>query len=379
MKNLLLNLFTFLFCALSLSVNAQNKKQRYYHLLVGTYTRTQNQGIFVYEFDSKTGKLKLEHTTEGIKNPSYLTINKEGTKVYSVSEQETSGVSYFQFNNKTGQISYQNFQPSPSPGGCYISLTNDDKYVFTANYGGGSVSVFPVKANGEVAPINQLIQHEGTSINERRQNKPHAHCIYPSVDGSHYYVPDLGADKVFAYQYQADANKPLIPAKQPSIAITPGGGPRHFIFNKKGTFAYLVEELTAHVSVYSHQNQELKQVQRISMNTPDFKGTNGAADIHLSQDGNYLYASNRGTANEIVIFKVDKTNGTLTKIDNVSCKGKTPRNFSIDPSNNFLLVANQDSNDIFVFKRDTKTGLLIYTGETVNVGAPVCLKFTPKL
>ncbi len=347
-----------------------------YHLIIGTYTKTQSNGLFVYKFNTKTGKLSFESKTEGVVNPSYLAVSADKTKVYSVSEADgnKSGMSAFDFDAKTGVLSFINSQATTSQGPCHVTLSKDGKYAFSANYGGGSLSVFPIKTDGSLAPVSQLIQHSGLSINKKRQSAPHVHSTNFSPDGSILYAADLGTDFVNAYKYNGNEKQPLQKVEVSDVKMVPGYGPRHFTFNKKGDRLYVIAEMEAYVSVFSYKNNQATLIENIEMNDAGFKGINGAADIHLSNDGKFLYASNRGSANDIAIFKVAK-NGGLTKIANVSTKGKAPRNFAIDPTDNFLLVANQDTNDIYVFKRDVKTGLLTYTDEMINVGAPVCLKF----
>lgn len=363
---------------LSLSLKAVAQNNRYQHLLIGTYTKSQNKGIFVYRFDTKTGKSTLVSNTEGVKNPSFLTLNNDATKLYSVSEGTSGEVSSFNFDNKTGRISLINSQETTSPGPCHVNLTKDNKFLISSNYSGGSLSVFPVLEDGSLAPITQLVQHTGSSLDPKgRQKSAHAHSSNNSPDGSYLHAADLGVDKIYGYKYEASSNQPLKPAEQPFVSAQPGSGPRHFTFNKKGNLLYSVEELSGTVAVYTYENNKLTEIQRISMNAEDFKGENGAADIHLSQDQKFLYATNRGTADEIVIFNVDKTSGKIKRVGAQSTMGKHPRNFVIDPSDKFVLVANQNTDDIFVFERNTKTGLLKYTGEKLSIGAPVCLRFTP--
>lgn len=360
---------------LPLLANSQSKPMDF-HLIIGTYTKTQTNGLFVYKFNTETGKLNFESKTEGVVNPSYLAINSAGDKVYSVSEASgnQSGLSAFNFDAKNGVLSFINSQPTTSKGPCHVTLSKDNKFAFAANYGGGSISVFPINADGSLSPVSQLIKHSGNSIDKKRQNEPHVHSSNFSPDGSILYVADLGTDFVKAYKYNANKEQPLTAEKAADIKIEPGFGPRHFTFNKKGDRLYVVAEMGAYVSVFAYKNNKATLLENVNMNDSDFEGNNGAADIHLSNDGKFLYASNRGSANDIAIFKVLK-NGKLLKIANESTKGKAPRNFAIDPTDNFLLVANQDSNDVYVFKRDKKTGLLTYTEEMINVGAPVCLKF----
>lgn len=367
---------TTLFCLVITLCFGQSKPKNY-HLIIGTYTKTQTKGLFVYKFDTETGKLSFESATEGVVNPSYLVVNNSGTKVYSVSEagDKKSGVSAFNFDAKAGKLSFINSEETKSNGPCYVNLSNDEKFLFTANYGGGSLSAFPLNTDGSLKPLSQLVKHTGESINKSRQTAPHAHSVRFSPDGNILFAADLGTDYVYAYNYNPNSLEPLNKNLKSDIKIAAGHGPRHFEFNTKGDKLYVLGELEALISVFSYQNNESKLEQTISLNNSDFKGTNGAADIHLSNDGKFLYATNRGSINELVAFKINKKNGKLTKIQSVSTKGKTPRNFVIDPTDNFLLVANQNSDDIYVFKRDKKTGLLTYNNEMIKIGAPVCLKF----
>jgi 6-phosphogluconolactonase len=207
-----------------------------------------------------------------------------------------------------------------------------------------------------------------------RQDKPHVHAAV-LAKGDHYLmVPDLGTDKV--YQYGIDVTKPevLTPAASPFLTVEPGGGPRHLTFHPNGKYAYLVLELEASVMALDYHAGALKAKQTISMTAPDFEGKVSGADIHVSPDGKFLYASNRGEANEIAIFAIDKK-GNLTAVGRQSVLGETPRNFAIDPTGKFLLAANQNTSEIIIFERDQKTGLLTPTGKKIEVVKPVCLKF----
>ena len=368
-----------LFTTPIICVAQKSKGNRFYHLIIGTYTKTQDKGLFVYKFDSENGKLTFESNTEGIKNPSYLAISNDGNKVYAVNESGTDrkgGVSAFSFDKKIGKISFLNEQETKGAGPCYISISKDNKFIFTANYAGGNISVLPLKIDGTISELAQLVQHSGSSANSTRQNEPHAHSAIFSPSGKTLYSADLGTDKLYAYKYTSTALQPLAAADQPFTKIDAGFGPRHFTFNQKANRVYLVSELTAMVSVFDLEKETLKHIQNISLNADDFKGINGAADIHLSNDGKFLYATNRGSVNEIVIFKVDQSTGKLERVGSESSGGKSPRNFTIDPTDQFLLIANQNSDDIYVFKRDKKTGLLSYIDEKISVGNPVCLKMT---
>lgn len=372
-------LVAFFYLASTFNVAAQ-KNQRYFHLLIGTYTKTQDKGLFVYKFDSQTGDLSFESATEGVQNPSYLIIRDDSKKVYAVNESgadRKGAVSAFNFDAKSGKLQLINIEETHGAGPCYIMLSPDNHFVFTANYAGGSISVFPVKSDGAVGKVSQIIQHTGSSINPNRQKEPHVHSVNFSPDGKILYSADLGTDKIYGYQYDASKKQPLRPAAQAEIPVTPGFGPRHFVFNQKGNRMYLVSEMAATITVFDDQKDVLKPIQIINLMGDDFRGINGAAAVHFSQDGKFLYATNRGNVNKIVIFKVDEKTGKLTKVGETSTLGEMPRDFIIDPTDHFLLIAHQNSNDIFIFKRNQKTGLLTYINKKIELGSPVCLKMTP--
>ena len=353
------------------TIQAQGNK---FNLIVGTYTKScESKGIYVYEFDSNTGDFSLKNNTENIFNPSYLTVSNDNKFVYSVSENDKkSSVSAFGFNSKSGKLDLINYQNPNGLNPCYI--INDDKNVITANYSSGSISVLGKKSDGSIGEVKQVVQHTGNSINASRQEAPHAHMVYFSPDKKYVLANDLGTDKVYLYQYNPNATNDVLVLKN-AIAVKPGSGPRHLIFSKDGKYVYLLQELDGTVTSFSYADGILKKISETSVVASEFKGDIGAADIHISPDGKFLYATNRGTANDISAFKILK-NGKLEFVQRTSTLGKGPRNFAIDPTGNFLLVGHQYTNDIVIFKRDSKTGILTNTGKKVALCSPVCLVFT---
>lgn len=369
-------LFTF-FC-ISTIVMAQTSRTKNFYLLVGTYTNDQKtNGIHVYTFDAENGSAEEKSRITDIRNPSFLAVSKDRKNVYSVSEGgEGKGVSAYAFDTNSGKLKFLNSGSAGGNGPCYISVDEKKRTVFTGNYGGGSLSATRLKSDGSLSSDVQVIQHEGGSVNKSRQDKPHVHAVVLSPDGRYLLVPDLGTDKVNIYRYDENQTEPLSPAAQPFASVNPGGGPRHLTFHPNGKYAYLILEMEGAVVAFDYKDGQLKETQRLTMLSPDFKGKVGAADIHVSSDGKFLYGSNRGEANEIVIYAIDKK-GKLTYAGRQGQGVDTPRNFAIDPTGNFLLVGNQNGNDIAIFKRDQKTGLLSPTGKTIQVDKPVCLKFVP--
>ncbi len=345
------------------------------HLLIGTYsTEGKPNGIHVYTFDTNTADFSVEQPVTGLENASYVAISNDGKNVYAVSEQNGGGtVNAYTFDASNGALKLLNSVPADGP--CYVSVDDNKKAVFVGNYGGGSLQAIHLNADGSfIQNTTQTIKHEGKSVITDRQEKPHVHAVVLSPDNRYLLVPDLGADKVFQYNISTAGEKIVTPAATPFFEVKAGGGPRHLTFHPNGRYAYLVLELEAAVMALDYSNGRLSAKQTISMLSPDFKGRRLAADIHVSPDGKFLYATNRGDANEIIIYSIDGQ-GKLSLVKQESVLGKTPRNFAIDPSGNFVLVANQDSNDVIIFKRDVKTGTLTATGKKIEVGKPVCLKF----
>lgn len=360
-------LLIFTVCGLKAQENKLN-------LIVGTYTKScDSKGIYVYEFDSNTGDFSLKNNTENILNPSYLTVSSDNKFVYSVSENDKkSSVSAFGFNSKSGKLNFMNYQNPNSLNPCYI--INDDKNVITANYSSGSISVLGKNNDGSIGEVKQVVQHVGKSINPNRQEAPHAHMACFSPDKKYVLVNDLGTDKVCVYQYNPNSATEVLKPKS-SFDVKPGSGPRHLIFSKDGKYVYLLQELDGTVTSFSYADGILKKLGETTVVAPDFKGDIGAADIHISPDGKFLYATNRGTANDISVFKILEK-GKLEFVQRTSTLGKGPRNFNIDPTGNFLLVGLQYTNEIVIFKRDKKSGMLTNTGKKIALCSPVCLVFT---
>lgn len=342
-------------------------------MLVGTYTKPgKSEGIYVYTFNATTGELTPKSKVTGVANPSFLAISRDRKHVYCVNETNEGTVSAFRFDSESGALSLLNTAPSGGSSPCYISTDDRGKFVFVGNYGGGSVSAIPIMNDGSLGSPGQTIQHEGNSV-KSNQEKPHVHAAVLSKDDRHLFVPDLGTDKVNIYDVNYASDKPLNATT--FATAEPGSGPRHFIFDSSGKNAFLIQEMTGVVTAYTYAEGRITPRQSLALPAAGFTGRIDAADIHLSPDGKFLYGSLRGDINEIVILTVDNT-GIMRYAGRVSTQGKTPRNFTIDPTGNFMLVANQNSDEVIVFKRDQKTGMLHATDKKITLGSPVCLLFT---
>jgi len=349
------------------------------YLIVGTYDSPKSEGIYVYKFNSADGSIK-EAGHIKTANPSFVTVSPNEKFIYAVHEIASAGkggeVAAFSFNKKNGELKFINQQLTGGDHPCYVEIDKTGKWIIVANYTSGSFSVLPVNADGSLGKATTTIQHTGSGKDTARQKGPHAHCAKLSADNKWLFVSDLGIDKVMIYSFN-DVTGKLVPAKIPFARSTAGSGPRHFTFHPNNKFAYLVEEMSGTVVAFRYNNGTLKKIQRISTLPVGDTGLIGSGDIHVSADGKFLYASNRGReqSNTIAIFKIDIATGMLKTVGHQYTFGKIPRNFNFDPSGNFLLVANQESDEIVIFKVNKSTGLLTNTSKRISVGKPVCLKW----
>ncbi len=361
----------------SLTLQLTNTNAQDHYLVVGTYDSPKSEGIYVYKFNAETGTAR-EVSYIKTPNPSFLAISPDEKFVYAVAEtapQDGKGgdIAAFFFDKEKGILTFINKQHSGGDHPCHVETDKTGKWIFASNYTSGSLSLLPVHEDGSVGKALSF-QHSGTGPNVQRQKGPHVHGAIISPDNKTLFVTDLGIDRVMMYDFKASSGK-LSPSKKPFIQSVSGSGPRLFTFHPDNRFAYTIEELSGTVVLYKHKKGKLKTKQRISTMPEDDKRFPGSADIHVSPDGKFLYASNRGEVNTIAIFSINKKNGQLTKIGYQSTLGKAPRNFNFDPSGNFLLVGNQNSDEIVIFKRDITTGLLSDSGNRISIGKPVCLKW----
>jgi 6-phosphogluconolactonase len=368
----------FLFCVVTCLQNYASAQ----YLIVGTYDSPKSEGIYVYDFDKKAGTAKeVSHVKTS--NPSFLAVSKDEQFIYAVNEDAAKkavggGVSAFKFDKRNGTLSFLNKQSSKGNHPCHISLSNSGKIAAVCNYSSGNLALLKIKKGGYLDTAHQVIQQYGKSIDTARQKSPHVHSAYFINNDAAILVADLGTDKVIKYGkikktgYAEPKDMRLLP-------IDSGAGPRHIAFNKNERTVYVIEELKSTIAVFVNDEKKgFQKMQTISTLPKDFIGFGGSADIHLSPDGNFLYASNRGESNTIAIFSVNKTNGTLSLIGHQSTLGLAPRNFNFDPSGNFLLVANQKTDEIVIFKIDKNTGLLTDSGNRISIGRPVCVKWISK-
>lgn len=355
-----------------------------YYLFIGTYTNndSKSKGIYVYRFDAATGEASPVSTL-ATENPSYLALAPRGNFLYAVNETDgkvPGTVSAFSFDKTSGQLKFLDKQPSGGDDPCYISVDSRRKWAFVANYSGGNFAALPIHADGSLGAMTQLIQHSGKGPNAQRQEKPHMHSVTFSPDEHYLLAADLGLDQLSVYRFIAGhPSHPLTAVKDSIVQVSPGSGPRHISFSPHKPYAYLMTELSGAVDAFRYTDGHLTHLQHISSHPEGYKGDIGSADIHVAPGGRFLYASNRGDANSLAIYAIDTATGKLTVKGFESTGGKTPRNFMIDPTGQWLLAANQRSDNIVIFRIDKTTGLLKATGKEISIPAPVCLKTGPMI
>lgn len=359
------------------SIEAQEKTGEDWNLFIGTYTKGKSEGIYTYAFNANTGDFSMKAVTGGIKNPSFLALSPDKKRLYAIHETAGGAASGYVIDPGSGALRLLNTVATQGANSCYVSVSPDGKFVVSGNYSGGNLSVHAIATDGSLADSQQVIQHTGKGPNEKRQEAPHVHATDFTPDGKLLLVCDLGIDQVVGYPYDASGKKPLDETNKVVTKITPGAGPRHLVFHPNQKWLYVLNELNGKINAFSYENKKLNPLFEVSILPEGFSGTFGAAEIKISPDGRFLYASNRIDINEIVVFRINEKNGKLDFVERVNSGGRTPRFFEIDPTGKFLLSANQDSDQVSIFKRDNKTGKLTDTGKKIAVGAPTCLVFAP--
>lgn len=347
----------------------------------GTYSDRGSKGIYVYAFNREKGIFtELQAVTEG-KSPNFLAIHPGKKYLYAVYSEgkekidQNGRVMSFSIDPATGFLTKINEVSAEGRGPAHISVDPKGRYVYVSNYGEGNFSVFKVGADGSLGKPTAIVKHTGSSVNAGRQSAPHVHSIIPSADGNFIYVSDLGIDKIMIYKVDGNTGA-ITEASTPSSSNTPGSGPRHFAIHPNGKFGFSAEELTSTISSYKMDQSTgaMLPLESVSMLPADYKReSSSAADIHLSPDGKFLYASNRGHES-LVIYSVNASTGKLKLVGFEDTRGKHPRNFCVDNRGEYVFVANRDTDNITVFKRDRKTGKLQFKGEGAKTPAVVCIQ-----
>ena len=350
-------------------------------LYVGSYTDAKRtEGIALVQFDTRSGALAPLRTFDAGPNPSFLAIHPNGRVLYAVNEvaeragQRAGGVSAFSIADD-GSLARLGDQSSRGAGPCYVSVDRSGRAVLVANYDGGSVALLPITRNGALAPATTVDQHHGQGPDAERQEAAHAHCIVPDPSNRFALAADLGLDRVMLYRLDASEGS-LRRVENGAASLAPGAGPRHIVFHPELPLVYVVGELDSSVSTlrFDAKAERLTTLDARSSLPAGWSGKSYAADIHVAPSGKVLYVSNRGH-DSIAVFSIDATSGALALEQTIATGGEWPRNFSLDPTGRWLLVANQNSGSITVLAREPRTGLLSPTARHLEIASPVCLRF----
>lgn len=364
-----------LFISFLIGTSLYSQKQ---FVFFGSYNWDKgSEAVYVYELDNKTGKLTKVASSSDVINPGYITVSSDGNYIYASSDAKTPNygtVSSFAFDAEKKSLTFLNQQKTGGENPVYVNVDKSVKWLINVTYNQATISVFPLLENGKIDSIAQHFKFtEGSGVNPTRQEKSHTHSAVFAPDYTTVLFADLGADKILQYPFDASQNKPLIYNQSTFINTKPESGPRHITFSKNGKLVYSIEELAGMISVYDFSDSNLKDIQRIATH-PD-KITEGfeSSDVHISPDGKFLYATNRGKENNIAIFKV-LNDGKLESIGYQKTGGKHPRTFAIDETGKFIIVTNVNSQDVTVFRRNLETGMLKKVGKPVKINPPTCVK-----
>lgn len=351
-------------------------------LYVGTYTNNgRSKGVYIVRMSRDTGALTVVGVAAAASNPSYLALSADGKFVYVVNEvaeldgQPTGGISAFGRVPRSDTLREIASQPTGGAAPCYVATDRRGKWLFVANYGGGSVSVFPILSDGRVGAVASQVQHHGQGPDPARQKAPHAHCVLSDPLNRFVLVADLGLDRVLVYGFDEKTGT-LTPAPAGQGTLAPGAGPRHLAFHPDGQSVYVTNELNSTITVFGYDagTGSLSERQTLPAVSEPTAERNYPADVHVHASGRFVYMSNRGH-NSIATFAVEKVTGELRPLQLMPTGGNWPRQFAIDPSGAFLLVANQKSDDIHSFRIDRESGRLTATDRSVSVPEPVWIGF----
>lgn len=363
--------YTLLFLACSAFAYGQTT-----YIFAGTFNRdAAKEGIAVYKLNPANRWLEKTASIRGILNPSFLAIGGDPRYIYACTETQTehSGyVSSFRFDPSKGTLQFINRQKCSGDNPVYLTTDRDNKFLLSANYTGGALDVFPILADGSIGEMIQTIAYKEGSAATKRQQQAHPHSVIFSPDQDYILVPDLGADLIRSYRFDPLQQQPVIAKSQMLFKAAAASGPRHICFHPNKRNVYCIEEISGTVTNYEALKGRLRVVQKVSLHRGAI-GDYNSADIHISPDGKFLYASNRGNENNLAYYRIDP-NGILHFVDYHPVLGDHPRMFAISPDGRLLVVANQLSGKLNVFGRNTQSGNLSPTGQRIDMENPSCVQ-----
>lgn len=348
----------------------------------GQVLQGKGKGIYAFRFDAAAGALIPAGITENVRNASYLAFDPRREYLYCVNEfkeyegKASGAVSAFRIDRKTGALTYLNTKASHGTDPCHLIVDKTGRNVLIANFASGSVAVLPIDKDGSLKEASCVIQHQGTSVDPKRQAGPHAHAVEIDAANKYVFVPELGADEVRIYELDAAAGKITPNPNQAFVKVAPGAGPRQLVMHPNGKFAYLINELNSTMTAYGYDPAKgtLTELQTLPTLPAGYHAHSTCAEVQITPDGKFLYGSNRGH-DSLAIYALDGQTGKMTLVGHESTRGRIPRNFEVSPTGEFLAAANQDTNNVIMFRIDRATGKLTPTGNVVEAGTPICVRF----
>lgn len=341
------------------------------------FVASPTKGIFSYKFDPENVEVLEAGRAAQLSHASFIAVHPNNRYLYAVAEGSTADDSFiaaFSIDRATGKLEMIDKMPSGGRGPCHVSVDATGEVAMVANYNSGSFAAFPIKRSGALDVMSALIQDKGSSINKKRQEGPHAHCILIGPHSHWALGCDLGLDKLMVFRVNT-SDATIVSKAASSVAVKPGSGPRHIVLDPHNKFAYLINELDSTLTAFSWDADKgaLKELQIVSTLPSGVSVTNFPAEVAVHPNGKFVFGSNRGH-DSIVVFKIDEKTGTLSLVGHTPCGGHSPRHFEIDITGKLLLVANQDSAETSIFRIDTETGILTPTATTLALEKPMCVK-----
>lgn len=342
-----------------------------YRGYIGTYTKADSEGIYTFELDTEKKALSTPKPAAKLGSPTYLNIANDNEMLYAVvKDGDKGGVAAYRVDGSTGELTFVNQQAGEGPSPCHVSVDQNNRYVLSANYHSGTIMAYPLNESRGLLEPSAKVQHQGSGPHER-QEKAHTHYSGFTPGEKYAVAVDLGTDHIITYQLKEDRLETV-----KKHAVAPGSGPRHIEFHPQEKYAYVLTELSNEVIVleYNPDLGEFREIQVISALPEGFDGASQGGAIHITKDGKFVYASNRGH-DSIAVFSINEYSGELSLVEHVSTEGEWPRDFEIDPSEQFLIASNQETGTLTLFERDRTTGRLTLLQSGVPAPEAVCVKF----
>ena len=347
-------------------------------VFVSSFAGGEDGAIQAFHLDPATGSLKVAARTSGISNPFFMAISPDDKYLYAIHAEKFGGkeneeVAAHAIENEQGKLRLLNRKASHGTATCYVDVDDTGRALVLANYSSGNVASLPIAEDGSLLDAASIVQHEGSSVNPKRQKGPNAHSIVVSPDNRFVYAADLGIDNILCYQLDAGAGAISPNEEHPFVALAPGSGPRHLTFHPDGKHLYAINELLNTITAYSYHGEtgRLDEMQTISTLPDDFDGVTHTADLKITPDGNYLYGTNRGH-DSIAAYRIGEDR-QLSLIDIVPSLGKGPQNLAITTDGKWLLCANLPESNLVVFAIDSESGTITPQGQAIEIAKPACI------